>query len=388
MDLYVKNGKVYINGLFQKTNLTIKGGVFSSLGEDNDDSLPELDAEGKHIVPGFIDIHTHGAAGVDVNHGTSRDLLKVGRFFASQGTTSFLASIATDSEENTLRSIDQICEAMEYQDGGAQLLGIHLEGPFLSPEYKGAMAECFLKKVDFELFERYRQAADGRVKYITVSPEVEGVSELIRKIRPLGIVISIGHSGADYETAMACIRDGAASSTHTFNGMKLMHQHFPSMGGAVLESDIYCEAICDGRHLHPGVVRLLLKTKGLNRVVAITDSMMATGLADGKYMVGASEVEVVNGDARLISDGMRAGSTLTTINALRNLVLFTGRSMEELIPLLTANPAALLKIDDRKGSIALGKDGDIVILDDSMNVDATVVRGKTVYRHQQEKDCV
>ena len=382
MNLYVKNGMVFFNGSFQKANITVRNGVISSLDDDyNQLLLPELDTEGKQIVPGFIDIHTHGCMGVDINHAASQDLCEVSRFFARQGTTSYLASIATDSEENTIRAIEQICDAMRDRSCGAELLGIHLEGPFLSHEYKGAMADHFLIKADLALFEKYQSLAGGRVKYITVSPEVEGVPELISKIHGSGVIIAIGHSGADYETTMACIKDGAASSTHTFNGMKLMHQHYPAVGGAVLESDIYCEAICDGRHLHPAVVRLLLKTKGLDRVVAITDSIMATGLSDGRYVVGASEIEVINGDAKLVSDGMRAGSTLTTINALKNLIKFTGRNLEELIPLLTVNPATLIKIEDRKGTIAVGKDADLVLLDENLNVDATIAGGRIVYQN-------
>ena len=178
---------------------------------------------------------------------------------------------------------------------------------------------------------------------------------------------------------MESIKNGATSVTHTFNGMKLMHQHHPAISGAALESDIYCEAICDGRHLHPAVVRLLIKTKGLDRVVAVTDSIMATGLPDGDYILGVNKVRVTDGDARLISDGTRAGSTLTTNTALKNILKFTGRPLEEIIPLLTTNPAVLMKIDDRKGTIEEGKDADLVILDNELNVETTIVNGKVVY---------
>lgn len=381
MNLYIKNGKVLINGRFQKTNITIQKGKITSLSEtSNLNRLPELDASCSQIVPGFIDIHTHGGNGVDVNNATSQDLGKISSFFASQGTTSWLASIATDTEEKTLWCINQISRAMDEPISSAQLLGIHLEGPFLSPAYKGAMAEHLLQKADISLFNRYQQAANDRVKYITVSPEVEGVPNLIKEICNSGVVIAIGHSGADYELSMECINNGVKSSTHTFNGMKLMHQHFPAITGAILESDIYCEAICDGRHLHPGIVRLLLKTKGFDRVIAVTDSMMAAGLNDGKYILGVNEVEVINGDAKLISDGTRAGSTLTTINSLKNLIQFTEKNLEDLIPLLTRNPAALLNIDGRKGTIAVDKDADLVLLDDDLNVETTIVMGNIVYQ--------
>lgn len=380
-DLFLKDGMVLVDGKFQKVNIVVKDGKISELkkGGSNDNNLMELDAAGERVVPGFLDIHTHGGAGVDVNAATAEDVAKVSRFFASQGTTGWLASVLTDTEEQTMWCIKQITRAMEAETDGAQVLGIHLEGPFLCSAYKGAMPEYLLQKASVPLFEKYQRAAGGKVKYITVSPEVEGVPELIREIHGLGAVIAIGHSGADYETTMKCIQSGAESATHTFNAMKLLHQHSPAIMGAVLESDIYCEAICDGRHLHPGVVRLLLKTKGMDKVIAVTDSIMAAGLPDGKYKLGVNDVEVIDGDAKLVSDGSRAGSTLTTGCALKNLVKFTGKSVEELIPLLTHNPAALLHIDNHKGSIAVGKDADLVILDDNLNVTTTIVRGKLAY---------
>lgn len=190
--------------------------------------------------------------------------------------------------------------------------------------------------------------------------------------------MAIGHSGADYDTSMKAIENGAASCTHTFNAMKLLHQHFPAIMGAAMESDIYCEAICDGRHLHPGVVRLLIKTKGIDKVVAVTDSIMAAGLPDGNYKLGVNEVVVVDGDAKLASNGVRAGSTLTTGQALKNIMKFTGRPIEEVLQLLTVNPAKLIGVFDKKGSIADGKDADLVILDEENNVTDTFVRGKQV----------
>ncbi|MGI5892525.1 MAG: N-acetylglucosamine-6-phosphate deacetylase [Bacillota bacterium] len=380
MDLYIKNGAIFTNGIFKKSNLTIKDGKINSLDHDNINELPELDASGKRIVPGFIDIHTHGANGIDINHATSQDISKINSFFATQGTTSWIASIVTDTEENTLWCLEQIKAAVDNPLNGAQLLGAHLEGPFLDPQFRGSMAEHLLHKGDLDLFRKYYNVAEGVIKFVTVSPEVEGVLDLIKEMKNLGIVVSIGHSGADYDTTMAAINNGATCTTHTFNGMKLMHQHFPAVAGAVLESDIYCEAICDGRHLHPAVVRLLIKTKGLDRVVAVTDSITATGLPDGEYYLGVNKVRVTDGDAKLVSDGTRAGSTLTMIKALKNLVEFTGRSLEELIPLLTINPASVMNIKDRKGTIEVGKDADIVILDDDLNVDTTIVGGNIFYR--------
>ena len=194
-----------------------------------------------------------------------------------------------------------------------------------------------------------------------------------------GIGQCIGHSGADYDTSMEAIRRGARCVTHTFNAMRLFHQHQPAIMGAALESDCWCEAICDGRHLHPGTVRMLLKCKGWDRVIAITDSIMAAGLPDGNYKLGVNDVVVRDGDAVLASNGVRAGSTLTLAQALRNIVAFTDHPVQDVIPLMTANPAKALRMDDRKGSIEVGKDADMVLLDDALNVVMTVGLGRVIY---------
>lgn len=372
---YITGGQVYVGRRFEKKSIDIRGGRIRLLPPDT--ALPPeecFDAAGMRVVPGFIDIHTHGAVGVDVNGADAAGLEKIARFFAGNGTTAWLASVLTDTAEQTQWCIDRCRERVRGGGEGAQLLGVHLEGPFLTGEYKGAMPEHLLRCGDAQLLRRYQDRAEGCIRYITVSPEVQGVPELIPEAVKMGVTVAIGHSGADYETAMAAIEAGAAASTHTFNAMALLHQHRPSILGAALESDIYCEAICDGRHLHPGIVRLLLKTKGARRVVAITDSIMAAGLPDGNYHLGVNEVVVEDGDAKL-RDGTRAGSTLNQNAALKNLLSFTGRPIEELLPLLTENPARLIGVFDSKGSIADGKDADLVVLDEGNNVAQVFLRG-------------
>ncbi len=373
---YIVGGQVYVDRSFQQKTVAMEEGKLRLLPPDAPVSGEVYDAAGKKVVPGFIDIHTHGAVGVDVNGATAADLEKIGTFFAGNGTTAWLASVLTDTEEQTRWCIDQYREWKKEAREGAELLGIHLEGPFLAPAYKGAMPEHLLRQGDAGLLRSYQEQAEGGIRYLTVSPEVEGTVDMIPAARELGIVTAIGHSGADYDTAMSAIAAGAQAATHTFNAMLLLHQHRPAILGAVLESDVYCEAICDGRHLHPGIVRLLLKVKGLDRVVAITDSIMAAGLPDGKYHLGVNEVVVEDGDAKLASDGTRAGSTLTQDTALLNLLAFTGRRIEEILPLLTENPAKLAGVFDRKGSIADGKDADIVVLDGENHVEQVFVKGR------------
>ena len=372
---YIINGQVYIDHTFQKKTIYIQDGTINLLEADCQTSGTVFDAAGRRIVPGFIDIHTHGAVGVDVNGASAEDLEKIGKFFAKNGTTSWLASILTDTEEQTSRAISQCFEYQASAGKGAQLLGIHLEGPFLASEFKGAMPEHLLKKGSEDLAASYQRLANGNIRYITVSPEVEGVLELIPRLRELGIVVAMGHSGADYDTAMAAIQAGTAACTHTFNAMAPLHQHRPAIIGAALESDVYCEMICDGLHLHPAIVRLLWKTKGPQRLVAITDSIMAAGLPDGNYHLGVNQVVVEKGDAKLASDGTRAGSTLTQDRALRNLLSFTGLSLEEILPVLTENPAKLIGVYDRKGSIEDGKDADLVVLDEQNQVADVFLQG-------------
>ena len=395
MELILKHGKVYQNHGFARKDVRIREGKIIEVGENLDISaspsaitpsaitssdvkVQVIDVRGLSVIPGLIDIHTHGAVGVDVNSAKAEDFEKICRFQASQGVTGWQASILTDTKEQTLWAIGEYRRWKQLSHQGATLIGIHLEGPFLAKEYKGAMPEHLLKTPDLELLKEYQESAGGDIRYITVSPEVEGVVEAIPRMKKMGM--AVGHSGADYETARRAIANGATSATHVGNAMRLLHQHEPAIFGAVLEDqDVYAEMICDGRHLHPGTVRFILKAKGTEHVVAITDSIMAGGLPDGFYHLGVNEVVVKDGDAKLVSDGTRAGSTLTAIHAIQNLVQFTGKSLAEIVPLMTENPAKLIGIYDRTGSIAPQKDADLTILDENLEVVYTIARGNLCY---------
>lgn len=374
---YIVNGLIYLDHRFQNATVCIEDGklrLVEAAGEDG----TLFDAKGLKVVPGFIDTHTHGAVGVDVNGATAEDLEKISVFMSYHGTTSWLCSVLTDTKEQTEWCIEQFKRHREMEQNGAELAGIHLEGPFLSPEYKGAMPEHLLKKNDIPLVKHYQELAEGSIRYITISPELEGVQDMIPTLRQLGIVVGIGHSGATYAQAMSAIAQGATVGTHVGNASRLFHQHEPAIFGAIMESDVYCEAICDGRHLVPGTVRMYCKCKGLNRIVAITDSIMAAGLPDGDYHLGVNDVVVINGDAKLKSNGTRAGSTLTQDTALKNMVAWLPYTLEEILVTLTENPAREMGLWGRKGSIADGKDADLVLLDEACNVVHVFARGKQV----------
>lgn len=376
---YLVNGQVYLGRRFRPATVCMEDGKLRVLESPCPTSDGEVfDAAGLKLVPGFIDTHTHGAVGVDVNGATAEDLEKISIFMASKGTTAWQCSILTDTREQTEWCIGEFLRHEKMEHNGADLVGIHLEGPFLAKEYKGAMPEHLLKKNDIPLVRHYQQLAGGKINYITISPELEGVQEMIPTLRELGIVVGIGHSGATYDQAMGAIAQGATVGTHVGNAMRLFHQHEPAIFGAILESDVYCETICDGRHLAPGSVRMYCKCKGLDRIVAITDSIMAAGLPDGDYHLGVNEVVVERGDAKLKSNGTRAGSTLTLDVALKNMLKWLPYTLEEILPTLSENPAKEMGLWDRKGSIETGKDADIVLLDENNDVVHVFARGKQV----------
>ena len=376
---YIVNGAVYLDRRFMPATLCMENGKLQVLdcGCPTDDGTV-LDAAGLRVVPGFIDTHSHGAVGADVNGATAEDLEQISRFMATKGTTSWLCSVMTDTRKQTEWCIGQFKRHESVEQNGAELAGIHLEGPFLAKEYKGAMPEHLLKQNDIPLVRHYQELSGGKIRYITISPELDGVQDMIPTLKELGMTVGIGHSGATYDETMSAIALGATVATHMGNAMRLFHQHEPAVFGALLESDVYCEAICDGRHLAPGTVRLYAKCKGLDRIVAITDSIMATGLPDGNYRLGVNEVVVVDGDAKLVSNGTRAGSTLTLDVALKNMLRWLPHSLEEILPTLTENPARAVDLWDRKGSIETGKDADLVLLDENADIVHVFARGKQV----------
>jgi N-acetylglucosamine-6-phosphate deacetylase len=382
--IFLKNGSVLFGGQFSAADLLVSGGEIISIfpggigsGKRPEDAA-ELDCSGKRILPGFIDIHTHGGAGVDFNHASADDIRDVTRFFSSCGVTSYLPTLLADSPEIMERQLALVASDAVTEES-PQIIGIHLEGPFLSAKYKGAQPGQYLRDCDVGLFDAFQKAARGKIRLVTMSPELEGAESFIRELTASGVRVSIGHSAASYEQSMAAINAGAMSATHVMNAMKLLHMHDPAILTAVLESDIYAEMICDGFHLFPPIIRLLLKIKGLDRMIAVTDSIMAAGLPDGTYVLGANDVVVDNGDAKVISDGARAGSTLTMIKAVRNIMNYSGLPIEGVSRLVSENPARMLGIFGETGSIAEGKRADLVVLDSAMKVVVTIACGKICF---------
>ncbi|MEA4826696.1 MAG: N-acetylglucosamine-6-phosphate deacetylase [Clostridium sp.] len=378
--LLIKNANILVsNNKFITGDLLVNDNVIEEIGSIKEEEAEDkIDAKGLKVIPGLIDIHTHGGMGIDIVDCSEDELDRLSRFYASNGVTGYLATVGTVSKDKITASLIKIKESMERGNDGAKILGVHMEGPYISKEFKGAQNEEDIRKPDAQEFKEFSRLSGDNIKLITIAPELEGAIDFINTISKEGVVISIGHCGCSYETSIKAIDAGAKSATHFLNGMKGFHQHEPSIVGAALERDIYCEMICDGRHLHPGTVKMLVKVKGVKKLIMITDSIMAAGLGDGVYD-GFIKVIVKDGDAKLES-GSRAGSTLTAINALRNVIKFTNIDLVQAVRMISENPAKLLDIYDKKGSLEEGKDADMIIVDDNLDLKYTISEGKVTFK--------
>jgi len=381
--IVIRGALVAIEGRLERTDIEFRDGLVAAIGTDAGGAAAQVvSGDGLYVMPGFFDIHTHGAVNVDFNHADADQVRSVCQFFASKGVTNFLPTILTDTVDTMCRQLSVVTDANLMAEC-PQIAGVHLEGPFLCRQYKGAMPEHLLQSCDYDLFKRLQSSARGQIKVLTLAPELPGAVELTALASASGVRVSLGHSASSYDQAMAAIKAGAVGTTHIMNAMKLMHMHDPAILTAVLESDVHAEMICDGIHLHAPIVRFLVKAKGHDRMIAVTDSIMAAGCPDGEYVLGPNAIVVEHGDAKVIGNGARAGSTLTMDRALRNLVSFTGEDPGRLAPLMAANAAHMLGLSHQVGSFSLGKRADAVVLDEALEVVMTIARGRVVYSRDE-----
>ena len=335
-----------------------------------------LDFPGCILVPALFDVHIHGSAGRDVMEGTREAFTAIGKFLASHGVGAFLATTVTAPVDATLRSLDAMGALIGGDSEGARPLGIHIEGPFLSPHKKGAHPERLLQTPSVELFDRMWAAAQGKIRLMTIAPELPGAEELIAHAASLGVRVSLGHSDADTAAARAGIRAGAVTATHTFNAMRQFDHRDPGLLGEVLANDdLFAELICDGLHVHPDAVRIYWKAKGPERAILITDAMSAAGMPDGTYKLGELDVHVVKGKCVIDKDTL-AGSTLTLDRGVRNFAGFTGASIEDVAKLASRNPARMTGFEAEAGSLAVGRVADITVLSAKNEVVETILRGR------------
>ena len=335
-----------------------------------------LDADGRYVLPGFVDLHCHGSAGFDVMDASAAALQGLGDFVLRQGVTSCLGTTMAD----TRGRIDAALAAMGDFVGrpGSPFIGVHLEGPYLNSAFRGSQPEAHLRAPQPDEYLPWLDS--GLIKQITLAPELEGGRGMARAAVERGITVAMGHSGATYEATCDFIAAGVRQITHTFNGMAGIHHRQPGIFVAASEHPaVNFEIIPDGVHVHPAVIRLLVKLVGVERVLAITDAMRAAGLADGEFGMGDIAVFVQDGIAR-DCHGSLAGSTLTLSQALRNMMRFCGLSLAQALPMVTRAPARAIGLYPRKGSLQAGADADIVIWDEEAGVRATWLGGEPVYQ--------
>jgi len=360
-------------------SILIEDGVIAEIGQVGAGTGRDvLDAQGRTAAPGFIDVHIQGAGGADVLDGKREGIETISQMCARFGTTSFLATtVFRANGENEHLRLTAECSGRDL--GGANLVGIHIEGPFIAADKRGMIQPGCICPPSAEVLDKILDITAGKLAMMTIAPEVSGSIEIIRRLADSDIVASFAHSEANYEQMLAGFKAGISHVTHLFNAMSNIHHRSPGPLVAIFESEeITAQIIADGVHIHPSVLKLAFEMLGPNRVIVITDGIQAMGLPDGKYIYNGIEYESKNGAARY-KDGTLIGTALGLSELLQRLIRFTDCGLDVAIKTVTENPAKVLGIDDRKGSIAVGKDADLVLLDDDFSVNTTIVDGKIVF---------
>ena len=364
--------------------ILVEGGRITAIGHRDEVKIPEgaVDyvASGMTVVPGFVDVHIHGAGGHDVMEATPAALDCITSTVARHGTTSILATTVTAPVDETCKSLEGIAQFIrshEHQENtglAAEILGIHLEGPFISKTRRGVHPSDSITRPSIEILDKFRAASDGLIRILTVAPEIPGALDLIRAAVTNGIVAAIGHTDADYEQARAAIQAGARHAVHFYNAMRPFSHRDPGVIGAVLtEPDVTAEIIADGIHVAGPAIQVLLGTKGFDTILLASDGTAATGMADGHFRLGNFEVTVKDGVCRN-SEGKLAGSTLTLDRALRYIVSL-GVPLIDALRMATILPARRLGLAGKKGIIAIGADADLVVLTPDLRVAGVMTRG-------------
>lgn len=383
--MIIKNVKVYTEDkTFADGKIIIRDGVFEEIiiGQVTERNLELEDTEivdgkGCYAIPGLIDIHFHGCMGDDFCDGTKEAIARIAEYEASIGVTAMAPATMTLPVEE----LEQILEvAAEYKKGatkGADLIGINMEGPFISSAKKGAQDEKNMIVCDTEVCQRFLNASDGLVKFVGIAPEEsENSLEFIEKMKDK-VNISLAHTNADYDTAKAAFDAGANHAVHLYNAMPAFTHREPGVVGAVSDSrHVTAELICDGVHIHPSTVRSTFKMMGENRIILISDSMRATGMPEGQYTLGGLDVNVVGNRATLVSDGALAGSVTNLMDCMRTAVKKMGIPLETAVACVTMNPAKSLGEYDRYGSISKGKKANVVLLDEELDLQMVVKDGE------------
>ena len=365
--MLIKNAKVFVGKEFVDGDVRF-GSTIEAVGTL--EGAADYDAAGCYVIPGLVDIHTHGAMGEDFSDGNPAGMQPMADYYAAHGVTSFLATTMTLKEETLTPAMHTIRDFK--RQGGAKCAGIHLEGPYLCYAKRGAQAAENLHKPDADLFDRLNAASGGMVKLVTVACEEEGAEAFIRNVSQK-CTVSLGHSTADYDTAMAGFAAGATHATHLYNGMPSFLHRAPGIIGAALDSGASVELICDGLHIHPAVIRATYKMFG-DKLNLISDSLRCAGMPDGDYELGGQPITMKNGKATLTGTDTLAGSSISMLDALRNVVKF-GLPLEAAVYAASTAPAQAAGLSDI-GAIEAGRAADLLVLDKDLNLKAVFINGE------------
>lgn len=380
--IVIKSGMVFSKeGSFSIKDVLIDKSTISRLDRDINEAQAEaFDADGCYVVPGFIDLHTHGANGIEFMYSSPEEIDSVTEFFAAMGVTSFLPTTITAPLVKIVEAIKNIRKAKEAGTKGSKILGINLEGPFINRKYKGSHPEEYIINPSAELLNSLVNISGGNIRIVGIAPEMDRNDEIYQRFRNSSIILSVAHTELNYSDAQDVFNKGISHVTHLFNSMLGMHHREPGLVGAAFDNDnATVELIADCVHIHPPILRIAVRCKTPDRIALITDSSMAAGLDDGEYTLGGRKIIVKDGISKL-STGVLSGTTLTMINAVRLMNQKVGIRLEDVVKMASEVPARILHIDDKKGSIDAGKDADITVLDKDLNVKLTIVEGRVVYR--------
>ena len=371
----IRNANIYTEEhRFVRGDAAVENGRFVSCTGDPAGEEAVVDAKGMYLIPGLVDIHFHGCKGADMCDGTKEALDVITSYEASVGVTSVCPATMTIPKDELLEVMKN-AGSYEYS-GGSHLVGINMEGPFISPAKKGAQAAENIMHCDYEYFSQLQKAANGLIKLVDIAPEEPGAMEFIDRAKG-EVVISLAHTASGYDTAREAIERGASHATHLYNAMPPLNHREPGVIGAVRDSEkCHPELICDGVHIHPSVIRATFAMFGADRMILISDSMRATGMPDGQYTLGGLDVKVVGNHATLVSDGALAGSVTNLADCLRTVVKKMEIPLETAIACATINPAKSLGIEDTYGSIAPGKKANIVLLDENLELKMVIKDGQ------------
>ncbi len=368
------NGKIILHDEIVNKNVFIEDDKITEISDRQPEDEDIIDTKGAYVSPGFIDVHTHGRGGSDTMYATFDDLNTISKATLKTGVTSFLPTTMTMPVDDIAKAIENIAVNKDKVEG-AQVLGTHLEGPFFNKKYKGAQPEECMILPTVDNYLSFVQNHQDIIRKISIAPELEHSLELISYLKDKNTVVSLGHTNATYEQAQAAIDAGATSGTHTYNAMTPLTHRAPGVVGAVMINDsVYAELILDGVHVNYAAAKALLRTKGKDKLILITDSLEAAGLENGKYLLGNQDVYVKDGEARLI-DGTLAGSIVSMNVAVKNAYEHLGLTLNEAVNLASYNPAQSLN-EPLLGEIKVGNYADIIFFDDNIQIQQTMIKGQ------------